>query len=278
MNKEYIYYVNGKWLSGHKAMIPFHDAGFLYGDGLFETVRFDDGIIFNYDKHYQRLNIGLDIIDLSNPYNKSQLFNILNELIKKNKINSGIIRLMITRGTLDSLLSNPKPNIYINIKPFYEIPKDPVKVIFYSEKKFPIIRKNPAIKSMNYLGNMLAKKECNKDGAFEPVFYNDNNMVTECAIRNIFFIKDDILLTPALDLGILSGVMRDEIIDIAKSSDIKCKETYISIDDLDMMSEAFISSTGIGLLPCYWNDKKFNYELTFKIKKELFKRINNTNL
>ena len=278
MNKEYIYYVNGKWLPGDKAMIPFHDAGFLYGDGLFETVRFDDGIIFNYDKHYQSLNIGLGIIDLSNPYNKSQLFNILNELIEKNKINSGIIRLMITRGTLDSLLSNPKPNIYINIKPFYEIPKDPVKVIFYSEKKFPIIRKNPAIKSMNYLGNMLAKKECNKDGAFEPVFYNDNNMVTECAIRNIFFIKDDILLTPALDLGILSGVMRDEIIDIAKSSDIKCKETYISIDDLDMMSEAFISSTGIGLLPCYWNDKKFNYELTFKIKKELFKRINNTNL
>ena len=278
MNKEYIYYVNGKWLSCDKAMIPFHDAGFLYGDGLFETVRFDDGIIFNYDKHYHRLNVGLDIIDLSNPYNKSQLFNILNELIEKNKINSGIIRLMITRGTLDSLLSNPKPNIYINIKPFYKIPKDPVKVIFYSEKKFPIIRKNPAIKSMNYLGNMLAKKECNKDGAFEPVFYNDNNMVTECAIRNIFFIKDDILLTPALDLGILSGVMRDEIIDIAKSCDIKCEETYISINDLDMMSEAFISSTGIGLLPCYWNDKKFNYELTFKIKKELFKRINNTNL
>ena len=278
MNKEYIYYVNGKWLPSDKAMIPFHDAGFLYGDGLFETMRFDNGIIFNYGKHYQRLNIGLDIIDLFNQYNKYQLFNILNELIGKNKINSGIIRLMITRGTLDSLLSKPKPNIYINIKPFYEIPKDPVKVIFYSEKNFPIIRKNPAIKSMNYLGNMLAKKECDKDGAFEPVFYNDNNIITECAIRNIFFVKDNVLLTPALDLGILSGVMRDEIINIAKSCDIKCEETYISIDDLDMISEAFISSTGIGLLPCYWNDKKFNFELTLKIKKELFKRINNTNL
>jgi len=278
MNKEYIYYINGEWVLNNQAMIPFHDAGFLYGDGLFETMRFDNGVIFNYDKHFERLNIGLDIIDLSNPYSKSQLYIIINELMKKNIINSGIIRLMITRGTLDSLLSNPEPNIYINIKPFYEIPKNPVEVIFYSEKNFPIIRKNPAIKSMNYLGNMLAKKECDKDGAFEPVFYNDNNIVTECAIRNIFFVKNNVLLTPALDLGILSGVMRDEIIDIAKSCDIRYEETYISINDLDMMSEAFISSTGIGLLPCYWNDKKFNFDITFKIKKELFKRINNTNL
>jgi len=278
MNKDYIYYINGKWISNNQAMIPFNDAGFLYGDGLFETMRFDDNKIFSFNKHYERLNRGLDVINLSIKHRKSELLEIINKLINKNNINSGIIRLMITRGTLNSLLSKQSPNIYISIKSFYKVPEDPVKVVFYSEKKFPIIRYNPAIKSMNYLGNMLAKKECEREGAYEPVFFNHDNIITECAIRNIFFIKENTLLTPTLDLGILSGVMRDTIIDIAKSCNIEYKETYLSIDELDTISEAFITSTGIGLIPCYWQNKKFNYKLSLKIKKELFKRINNTNL
>ena len=278
MSLGYIYYINGEWLSNEKAMIPFNDAGFLYGDGLFETMRFDNNKIFSFDKHFQRLIAGLDTINLSLPFNKIELIYILKKLIDKNNIDSGILRLMITRGTLDSLLSSPPPNIYISIKSFYEIPKNPVEVIFYSEKIFPIIRYNPAIKSMNYLGNMLAKKTCERDGAFEPVFYNHNNIITECAIRNIFFVRENILLTPALDLGILSGIMRDTIIDIAKSNNIKYQEAYISIDELDSIDEAFISSTGIGLIPCYWGGNKFTYKVTSKIKKELFNIINNTNL
>ena len=91
-------------------------------------------------------------------------------------------------------------------------------------------------------------------------------------------VRENILLTPALDLGILSGIMRDTIIDIAKSNNIKYQEAYISIDELDSIDEAFISSTGIGLIPCYWVGTKFTYKVTSKIKKELFNIINNTNL
>jgi branched-subunit amino acid aminotransferase/4-amino-4-deoxychorismate lyase len=203
---------------------------------------------------------------------------IINEIIKKNNLNSGMIRLMVTRGTLNSLQDEVKPNIYISIKPFYEIPKKPVNVIFYSELKFPIIRFSPGIKSMNYLGNMLAKKECENDGGFEPVFYNKHDIITECAIRNIFFIKDGIILTPSLDLGILSGVMRETIFEIAKKLDISCVEKHIHMDEIDHMDEAFITSTGIGLLPCYWDNKKFDFKLTSTLKKELFNRINNINL
>ena len=278
MSQNYIYYINGQWVEQQKAVIPFNDSGFLYGDGLFETMRFDNNSIFSFEKHYNRLESGLKVINLVIPYKQEELYNILNSLINKNSIKSGIIRMMITRGTIDSLLSKSNPNIYISIKPFYKVPDNPVKVVFYSEKKFPIIRYNPAIKSMNYLGNMLAKKECEKDGAFEPVFFNSDNIITECAIRNIFFIKKNILLTPALDLGILSGVMRDTIIDIAKGLNIDYQESYININELDSIDEAFITSTGIGLLPCYWDDKKFTFDLTLEIKKELFYRINNTNL
>ena len=278
MSQDYIYYINGQWVEQQKAVIPFNDSGFLYGDGLFETMRFDNNSIFSFEKHYNRLESGLKVINLVIPYKQEELYNILNSLINKNSIKSGIIRMMITRGTIDSLLSKSSPNIYISIKPFYKVPDNPVKVVFYSEKKFPIIRYNPAIKSMNYLGNMLAKKECEKDGAFEPVFFNSDNIITECAIRNIFFIKKNILLTPALDLGILSGVMRDTIIDIAKGLNIDYQESYLNINELDSIDEAFITSTGIGLLPCYWGDKKFTFDLTLEIKKELFYRINNTNL
>ena len=275
MEKTYIYYINGEWVKSDEATIPFNDAGFLYGDGLFETMRFDNNKIFYYHKHFNRLQEGLKYIHLDIPFDNNKMYGLLNQIIQKNSLKSGIIRLMITRGNLNNLLSQSSPNIYINIKPFYQVPSKPVKIIFYNEKKFPIIRSNPAIKSMNYIGNMLAKKTCDNEGGFEPAFYNENNIITECAIRNIFFIKKSILYTPSSDLGILSGVMRDTIFEIAKLLNIKYYESNINIKDIEKYDEAFITSTGIGLLPCYWDGFKSKYELTSIIKKELFNRINN---
>ena len=186
-----LYYINGEFIDKDKAKVPFSDGGFLYGDGLFETLRFDDRRLFSPQNHIKRLQKGLKIIDLKLPFSEKELLRILNKVIHKNNLNSGIIRLMITRGNLDKLLMYPiKASIYINIKPFYTIPTSPVKVIYLDETKYPIIRFTPAIKSMNYLGNMIAKRDCNKLGGFEPIFYNNNNMITECAIRNIFYIKD----------------------------------------------------------------------------------------
>ena len=275
MNNKYIYYINGKWILANEASVPFNDLGFLYGDGLFETMRFDNKNIFSYQKHFKRLQQGLEIINLKISHNHNQLYDILNQIIKKNNLSSGIIRLMITRGIYNKDSHNIKPNVYISIKPFYSIPQKPVKIIFYSENKFPLIRFNPAIKSMNYLGNMLAKKQCDKDGGFEPAFYNSKNIVTECAIRNIFFVKGQDIFTPSLELGILSGVMRETILIITKSLGLKYSESHINFDDINAYDEAFISSTGIGLLPCYWDGFKSDYKLTTIIKKELFNKINN---
>ena len=183
---------------------------------------------------------------------------------------------MITRGNTDKILGAINiPALFISIKPFYDIPSPPVKVIYLNETKFPIIRFSPAIKSMNYLGNMLAKKESSKSGAFEPIFYNQNKTITECAIRNIFYIKDNILLTPPTSLGILPGVMREQIIKISKDIGIHSEEKEISYNVVDAMDEAFISSTGIGMLECYWDGWKSDYRITSHIKKELFKRIKN---
>ena len=276
MQKRY-YYINNQFIESTKAMIPFNDSGFLYGDGLFETMRFDDRRIFSIEKHLRRLTKGLDIISLKLNKSINDLSDLLNQVIEKNNINSGIIRLMITRGDLS--IQNSKemmPSIYISIKPFYTIPENAVKVLYLNEKKYPIIRYNPAIKSMNYIGNMLAKKDADSQGAYEPIFYNKDGLITECAIRNIFYIKNSEVLTPSLDLGILSGVMRETIIDVVKSMGLNCKETHIKLSDTQIMDEAFLSSTGIGLLPCNWENWNSDFVITNQIKKELFKRINNT--
>jgi branched-subunit amino acid aminotransferase/4-amino-4-deoxychorismate lyase len=273
MLEEKIYYINGEWIKSNKATIPFNDAGFLYGDGLFETLRFDNKKIFSANKHIKRILSGLKLIKLNHHYNSDILLLLLQKIIKKNSLKNGIIRIMITRGDLSK--KRIKPNIYISIKHFYNIPQKPVKVILFNEKKFPIIRFTPAIKSLNYIGNMLAKKECEKQGYFEPIFYNENNIITECAIRNIFFIKDKTLITPSLDLGILSGVMRNTILSIAKKINLNILEDHIKIDEINLMDEAFISSTGIGLLPCYWDNWNSKFETTIELKKELFNRINN---
>ena len=116
---------------------------------------------------------------------------------------------------------------------------------------------------------MLAKKDAEKEGAFEPVFYNSDGYVTECAIRNVFFIRGDKLLTPSTDLGVLPGVMRETIISIAKKINLKAEETNIPFDSINDMDEAFISSTGIGLLPCYWDDWQSDFTITSKIKNHL---------
>ena len=271
------YYINGKFVLSEDAKVSFSDSAFLYGDGLFETIRFQNNKLFLIDKHLERLRHGFKIMDLK--YNKTDddIINILNSLIELNSISNGLLRLMITRGNIEGLIweYDGTPNTYISINPLADMPESPAKVIFLNEKNYPIIRFNPAIKSMNYIGNMQAKKEAYNRGSFEPVFYNENKIITECAIRNIFFIKKNTLYTPSLDLGVLPGVMRDTIMNIGRSEGLVIKESYIDFNDINNFDEAFISSTGIGILECYWSGWHSNYKITKKLKKMLVDTLTN---
>jgi len=268
---EYINFVNGDWQPASKSTVSLYDAGFLLGDGLFETIRFQNGRLFQPEKHLKRLHSGLNIIQIKLDKSNTELISCLEEMVLRNDVRSGLLRLMITRGKIEGTPWNFTgiPNVYISIRPLTEEPKEPVKVVFYPEGKYPIIRFNPAIKSLNYIGNMLAKKNAEKEGAFEPVFFNRDGNVTECAIRNIFFIQDKTLLTPNIELGVLPGVMRDTIIDLAPDLDLLVSEENIPVDNINNMDEAFISSTGIGLLPCYWDGWNSKFPITSILKEKL---------
>ena len=273
--QDYINYINGTWKEASKSTVPLNDSGFLLGDGLFETIRFQNQKLFRPDKHLERLHAGLHVIHIRLKSSNAEIAKLLIRIIQKNKIQSGLLRLMVTRGNVEGppwKYTGPA-SIYINIRPLSPEPDLPVNVVFYPETKYPIIRYTPAIKSLNYLGNMLAKKDAEKDGAFEPVFYNMDGWITECAIRNIFFIRGNTLLTPNTNLGVLPGVMRDTVISIASEINLRVEETTIPIASIKEMDEAFISSTGIGLLPCSWDGWKSDFRLTSKLRKHIDRLI-----
>ena len=276
--QDYINYINGYWEKASKSKVPLNDAGFLLGDGLFETMRFDNRKLFRPEKHLARMHASLDVIHIHLESSDSEILMLLANIIQKNELESGLLRLMVTRGNVEGppWQYTGSASVYINIRPVSPEPVLPVKVVYYPEKKYPIIRYTPAIKSLNYLGNMLAKKDAEKDDAFEPVFFNGDGFITECAIRNIFFIQDKQLLTPSIKLGVLPGVMRDTIMSIAKEINLIAKEANISIDSINEMDEAFISSTGIGLLPCFWDGWQSDFTITSKLKKHLDRFINIT--
>lgn len=271
-----IFYINGKWQKKSESQISANDAGFLLGDGLFETIRFQNKKLFLLDKHLARLKSGLKTIKINVEYSDSDLFTILNEIINKNNFDNGLIRLMITRGELEGepWKYNGPTCLYISIRPIAEKSDIPVKVVYFNESDYPIIRFTPALKSMNYIGNMLAKKDADKYGAYEPVFINNDGFITECAIRNIFYIKDNSLITPSEDLGILPGVTRDTIMKIGADLGLEIIKTKISQNEIQSMDEAFISSSGIGLLPCFWEGWNSEFKLTKQLQISLFNYIN----
>ena len=272
-----IYYINGEFIQNDKAQVSFSDSAFLYGDGIFETIRFENKKLCLINKHLDRLKNGFSTLDLIYDKKDFEIIELLDSVIRLNDFNKGLLRLIISRGSIQGSAweYNGEPNTYISINPLAKIPTIPVKVVFLDEKKYPIVRFTPAIKSMNYAGNMKAKKDAYNKGAFEPVFYNKDKFITECAIRNIFFVKGNELYTPSLDLGILSGVMRDTVLDIALEKSIKVNQAHINFDEINNFDEAFISSTGIGIVECFWDGWSSNYKITKKIKKSLVERLTN---
>ena len=260
------YQINGEIKKSNEALISVDDYGLMRGYGIFETIRFKKNKLININQHIDRLYRGLDTVKIQSKYVvREKLIKDIINIVKINNIDSGLIKLVITKGTPVEK-SELIPNIYITIKEMYPIPSNPVKIIFLEESHYPIVRYTPSFKGINYIGNMMAIEDAKNKDAFECVFFDDDNNITECSMRNIFFIKDGSLITPTLDLGILSGTTRMEIQKLAKVNNINCIDKIIHRSEVDSMDEAFICSSAIGILPCYWGGWKSDYIITEKLQ------------
>ncbi len=275
--------INGKILPAKKALISAQDRGFRFGDGVFETCLISDGIIYNWSAHQGRLEAGLKAIKIIQPYHSGlkknnklkNLEQFCSQLVQKNKIKNGYLRIAISRGvgSVGYLpIKNIEPTLVIETLPINPQPKSPIKLLVSTIQK-PSIKSLPInYKLMNGLNSTLAKMEAIDNNCFDAIILNEKNQICETASANIFWIKNNILCTPHQDCGCLLGTMREKIIEL---SPIKIKLAKAKIDNLLTADEVFITNIAIGVLAV---DKIANREFKNKKYSKIFTNLLNQNI
>ena len=249
-------YVNGKFLSRDDARVSVFDHGFLYGDGIYETMRAYRGKIFLAGKHLSRLKQSADAISLALPLSLDKIGEALNEALTVNKLNEAYLRIQISRGTgdigLDPALC-PAPTMVILTRPFKDYPPElyanGVAVAVVQTRRNHPLALDPAIKGTNFLNNILAKIESLKTGAYEGIMLNWKGYVAEGTISNIFTVRNGVLQTPDLETGILEGITRDLVLHLARKEKIPAREMLMRPKDLTRADECFITNTTVEVLP-----------------------------
>lgn len=249
-------YLNNKLVQRNKAFISVFDHGFLYGDGIYETLRAYKGVVFKIDEHIERLFRSASMLDLEIPRTHETIKKNVYDTLKANNQKEAVIRITISRGAgpvgLDPGLC-PTPTFVIISNKFEVYPKQyykkGVKIAIVNTRRNFKGALDPQIKSLNFLNNILAKIEAKKRNAYEAIMLNYRGYIAEGTITNIFFIRDQTLCTPGIEVGILDGITRKIILYAAKELGIEVKEGRFRRDDIYRAREAFISNTTMEVLP-----------------------------
>ena len=253
-------FIDGSWTDEQEAKISVYDHGLLYGDGLFEGIRIYNGKIFKLEEHLRRLFEGAKAIMLTIPHTENELADILitgaSKLVEEQAGGDGYIRLIVTRGVGDLGLDPRKcarPSVIAIIDSIELYPQElyesGIPIITASSRRVESSVFDPRIKSLNYLNNILAKQEAILAGCLEAVMLNHDGYLTECTGDNIFLVKDGTLKTPASHLGILEGITRNTILELARENGIPAEETMLTRFDLYTADECFLSGSGAEMMP-----------------------------
>jgi len=249
-------FIDGKYYSQKDAKVSVFDHGLLYGDGIFEGIRIYHGRVFKLKEHIDRLFYSAKAILLKMPMTHAELMAATVETCRKNRLRDGYIRLVVTRG-VGNLGLNPNKCKVASVIIIAD------KIQLYPEEYYkkglviitvPTTRNlhsalNPAIKSLNYLNNILAKIEANNAGCEEAIMLNSEGFVAECTGDNVFIVKNGELLTPPLSAGALYGITRGTVMDLAREAGIKVSEPTLTRYDLFNADECFLTGTGAEIVP-----------------------------
>jgi branched-chain amino acid aminotransferase len=249
-------FIDGRYCGQRDAMISVFDHGLLYGDGVFEGIRAYNGRVFKLKEHIDRLFCSAKSILLTMPMSHAALMRAVVETCRRNKIRDGYIRLVVTRG-VGTLGLNPnrcKRGSVIVIADKIQLYAPEVYQRGMEIVTVPTTRNlhnavNPAVKSLNYLNNILAKIEANNAGCEEAVMLNAEGFVSECTGDNIFIIKEGQLFTPPLSAGALYGITRRVVMEIAEESGYRVAEPNLTRHDLFNADECFLTGTGAEIVP-----------------------------
>lgn len=256
MSAQTIVWMNGQLVDANSATISVFDHGLLYGDGVFEGIRFYNKRPFRLAEHLLRLRQSACAIMLTIPYNDAELADAIDNMIAAYHEEDGYIRLVATRGK-GPLGINPatcdKPQVFMITAAIQltsaAAKQKGLKTIIASTRRMQSDMIDSRIKSLNYLNSILAKIEANHAGADEAIMLNTNGKVAEAAAENIFIVTGGILVTPPVTDGALSGITRGVVIELAKRENITTKEISLAPYDIYNADEVFLTGTGAELLP-----------------------------
>ncbi len=249
-------YLDGKFVDAAEAKISVFDHGLLYGDGIFEGIRLYQGNVFRLEQHLERLWYSAKAILLDMPISRPELAQAVCESCRQNGLRDGYIRLVVTRGVGDLGLSPwlcPKPSVFIIADKIALYPPEyyatGLSIVTAATRRMGPAALPPAVKSLNYLNNILAKLEARQAGALEAIMLNDQGFVAECTGDNIFIVHHGRLFTPAAQEGALKGITRDAIFDIAEGLGLSLEEHQLTRYDLWNADECFLTGTGAEVVP-----------------------------
>jgi branched-chain amino acid aminotransferase len=253
-------YLNDRFVREEEAVVSVFDHGFLYGDGVYETIRSYGSRIFMRDQHLARLRRSADAIGLTIPIPEHRWPTLLHEAMTRNDVGhehtDAYLRITISRGAgdigLDPALC-PTPTVVIMTKPLHPSPPEQyrigVSLIVAQTRRNLSSALSPQIKATNFLNNILAKQEAIAAGAFDSVLLNWESHLTECTVSNLFFVRAGRLCTPALTCGLLDGITRDMVINLARETQIPIEEGHYGVEELNQADECFLTNTTMEIMP-----------------------------
>jgi len=251
-----IIFLNGEFVPEERAVVSIFDHGLLYGDGVFEGIRAYYGRVFKLGEHLDRLYESARTIMLQIPYSKAEMQEVVLETLRRNNQRDAYIRLVVSRGVGDlglDPLKCPKPTIFcitatIQLYPD-ELYEKGLEVITVSTRRNIAEACNPRVKSLNYLNNIYAKIEANLAGAPEAILLNAEGYVAEATGDNIFIVKNGVLITPPAYAGILEGITRNTVMEIARKKGIPVEEKLFTLHDVYIADECFMTGTAAEAIP-----------------------------
>ena len=249
-------YIDGKYYDERNAKISVFDHGLLYGDGIFEGIRAYNGRVFKLKEHIDRLFCSAKALLLQIPISHAEMMRATVEACRKNNLRDGYIRLIVTRG-VGSLGLNPRscarPSVIIIADKIQLYPpalyRKGMAIVTVPTTRNLHSAVNPAIKSLNYLNNILAKIEANNEGVEEAIMLNAEGYVAECTGDNIFLVQGNRLLTPPLSAGALYGITRATVMELAEQLGLTVSEPNLTRYDVFNADECFLTGTGAEFIP-----------------------------
>lgn len=249
-------YLDGEYVPQEKAVISVFDHGLLYGDGVFEGIRAYHNRVFKLHDHLVRLYESARSINMVIPISMAEMEEVVLETCRRNDIRDGYIRLVVTRGVGDLGLDPrkcPRPTIFcisasIQLYP-QEYYKKGLEVITVATRRNIPEACNPRVKSLNYLNNIYAKIEANLHGVLEAIMLNSEGYVAEATGDNIFLVKNGVLITPPVHAGILEGITRNTVMELARAKGIEVVEKLFTRHDIFIADECFLTGTAAEVIP-----------------------------